>query len=106
MALRKDFLYGFATASAQIEGGGPESEKESGRGMSVGPRWAGIELESILIVARFTFSLTPRLRTSRLACPFFGMNDGPDSLGTLVDLGRLLQHPRQDQRWLTGEQDL
>jgi len=59
MALRKDFLYGFATASAQIEGGGPESEKESGRGMSVGPRWAGIELESILIVARFTFSFPP-----------------------------------------------
>jgi len=44
MALRKGFLYGFATASAQIEGGGPESEKESGRGMSVGPRWAGLSL--------------------------------------------------------------
>ena len=33
--LRRDFLYGFATASAQIEGGGKESEEESGRGPSV-----------------------------------------------------------------------
>ncbi|WWC73867.1 uncharacterized protein I206_107839 [Kwoniella pini CBS 10737] len=32
---RRDFLYGFATASAQIEGGGAESEKESGRGDSI-----------------------------------------------------------------------
>ncbi|WWC92590.1 uncharacterized protein L201_007549 [Kwoniella dendrophila CBS 6074] len=33
--LPKGFLYGFATASAQIEGGGEESEKESGRGDSI-----------------------------------------------------------------------
>ncbi|ORX35418.1 beta-glucosidase 1A [Kockovaella imperatae] len=35
MPLRKDFLYGFATAAAQIEGGGKESEEESGRGPSI-----------------------------------------------------------------------
>nr|XP_018260078.1 uncharacterized protein I303_06995 [Kwoniella dejecticola CBS 10117]OBR82236.1 hypothetical protein I303_06995 [Kwoniella dejecticola CBS 10117] len=34
-ALPRDFLYGFATAAAQIEGGGAESEKESGRGDSI-----------------------------------------------------------------------
>lgn len=34
-ALRKDFLFGFATASAQIEGGGKEAEAASGRGPSV-----------------------------------------------------------------------
>ena len=36
MPFSKDFLYGFATASAQIEGGGVVSEKLSGRGDSVG----------------------------------------------------------------------
>jgi beta-glucosidase/6-phospho-beta-glucosidase/beta-galactosidase len=35
MSFHKDFLYGFATAAAQIEGGGITSEKLSGRGDSV-----------------------------------------------------------------------
>lgn len=35
MCFDKDFLYGFATAAAQIEGGGATSEKLSGRGDSV-----------------------------------------------------------------------
>ena len=35
--LPKDFLFGFATAAAQIEGGGEEKEKASGRGLSVSP---------------------------------------------------------------------
>lgn len=34
--LPTDFLFGFATAAAQIEGGGPDAEKASGRGDSVG----------------------------------------------------------------------
>ena len=33
--LRTDFMWGFATASAQIEGGGKEKEEASGRGRSV-----------------------------------------------------------------------
>jgi hypothetical protein len=33
--LREDFMWGFATASAQIEGGGKEKEEASGRGRSV-----------------------------------------------------------------------
>ncbi|OCF31715.1 hypothetical protein I316_06522 [Kwoniella heveanensis BCC8398] len=33
--LREDFLYGFATAAAQIEGGGKEAEEQSGRGLSI-----------------------------------------------------------------------
>ena len=33
--LREDFMWGFATAAAQIEGGGQEKEKASGRGRSV-----------------------------------------------------------------------
>ena len=33
--LRNDFMWGFATASAQIEGGGKEKEEASGRGRSV-----------------------------------------------------------------------
>ena len=33
--LRDDFMWGFATASAQIEGGGKEKEEASGRGRSV-----------------------------------------------------------------------
>jgi beta-glucosidase len=33
--LPKDFLFGFATAAAQIEGGGEDAEKASGRGRSV-----------------------------------------------------------------------
>lgn len=33
--LRDDFMWGFATASAQIEGGGKEKEKASGRGRTV-----------------------------------------------------------------------
>jgi len=33
--LRSDFMWGFATASAQIEGGGKEKEEASGRGRSV-----------------------------------------------------------------------
>lgn len=33
--LRDDFMWGFATASAQIEGGGREKELASGRGRSV-----------------------------------------------------------------------
>lgn len=35
MSLRSDFMWGFATAAAQIEGGGEEQEKASGRGDSV-----------------------------------------------------------------------
>lgn len=35
MALRDDFIWGFATAAAQIEGGGVEQEKASGKGPSV-----------------------------------------------------------------------
>ncbi|KAL7419161.1 hypothetical protein Q5752_005997 [Cryptotrichosporon argae] len=35
MPLRPDFLWGFATAAAQIEGGGPEAERDSGRGPSI-----------------------------------------------------------------------
>ncbi|BEI81921.1 hypothetical protein CcaverHIS002_0210810 [Cutaneotrichosporon cavernicola] len=34
-ALRKDFIWGFATAAAQIEGGGEDKEKASGRGPSI-----------------------------------------------------------------------
>ncbi|WVR09713.1 hypothetical protein IAU60_006789 [Kwoniella sp. DSM 27419] len=37
--LRPDFLYGFATAAAQIEGGGEESEQMSGRGDSIWDRF-------------------------------------------------------------------
>ena len=44
--LRDDFMWGFATASAQIEGGGKEKELASGRGRSVSnlllevtPKW-------------------------------------------------------------------
>lgn len=33
--LRDDFMWGFATAAAQIEGGGKEKEEASGRGRSV-----------------------------------------------------------------------
>ncbi|WWC95633.1 hypothetical protein V866_002498 [Kwoniella sp. B9012] len=33
--LPTDFLFGFATAAAQIEGGGPDAEKASGRGDSI-----------------------------------------------------------------------
>ncbi|RSH91345.1 hypothetical protein EHS25_009644 [Saitozyma podzolica] len=33
--LRPDFLYGFATAAAQIEGGGADKEKASGKGPSI-----------------------------------------------------------------------
>ena len=33
--LRSDFMWGFATASAQIEGGGKGKEEASGRGRSV-----------------------------------------------------------------------
>jgi hypothetical protein len=33
--LRKDFMWGFATAAAQIEGGGKDKEEASGRGRSV-----------------------------------------------------------------------
>jgi beta-glucosidase len=33
--LRPDFLYGFATAAAQIEGGGADKEKASGKAPSV-----------------------------------------------------------------------
>jgi hypothetical protein len=33
--LREDFMWGFATAAAQIEGGGKEKEEASGRGRSV-----------------------------------------------------------------------
>jgi len=33
--LRDDFMWGFATASAQIEGGGKDKEEASGRGRSV-----------------------------------------------------------------------
>lgn len=35
MALRNDFMWGFATAAAQIEGGGAEQEAASGKGPSV-----------------------------------------------------------------------
>jgi len=35
LTLRDDFMWGFATASAQIEGGGEGKEKASGRGRSV-----------------------------------------------------------------------
>lgn len=35
MALRNDFLWGFATAAAQIEGGGEEQERAAGKGLSV-----------------------------------------------------------------------
>lgn len=35
MSLPADFLFGFATAAAQIEGGGEKSERASGRGLSV-----------------------------------------------------------------------
>lgn len=42
MTLPKDFLFGFATAAAQIEGGGADKEKASGRGLSVGGHW-GVE---------------------------------------------------------------
>jgi beta-glucosidase len=35
MALRDDFMWGFATAAAQIEGGGEAQEKASGKGPSV-----------------------------------------------------------------------
>lgn len=34
-AIRKDFLWGFATASAQIEGGGAEEDSQTGKGPSV-----------------------------------------------------------------------
>ncbi|GMK59288.1 hypothetical protein CspeluHIS016_0703030 [Cutaneotrichosporon spelunceum] len=34
-SLRADFIWGFATAAAQIEGGGEEQEKASGRGPSI-----------------------------------------------------------------------
>ncbi|WWD22919.1 hypothetical protein CI109_107414 [Kwoniella shandongensis] len=37
--LPADFLYGFATAAAQIEGGGAEEEKASGRGDSIWDRF-------------------------------------------------------------------
>lgn len=33
--LPKDFIFGFATAAAQVEGGGAEKEAASGRGDSV-----------------------------------------------------------------------
>lgn len=33
--LREDFLWGFATAAAQVEGGGEEQELASGKGPSV-----------------------------------------------------------------------
>jgi beta-glucosidase len=33
--LRPDFLFGYATAAAQIEGGGQDKEDASGRGRSV-----------------------------------------------------------------------
>lgn len=35
MSFRSDFHWGFATAAAQIEGAGKESELASGRGPSV-----------------------------------------------------------------------
>ncbi|WOO77170.1 Beta-glucosidase 1B [Vanrija pseudolonga] len=35
MALRNDFLWGFATAAAQIEGGGEEQERAAGKGLSI-----------------------------------------------------------------------
>jgi hypothetical protein len=38
LQLRDDFMWGFATASAQIEGGGEDKEKASGRGRSVSRR--------------------------------------------------------------------
>lgn len=41
MALRDDFIWGFATAAAQIEGGGAEQEKASGKGPSVSLRLGG-----------------------------------------------------------------
>ncbi|WVF68282.1 hypothetical protein IAT40_003047 [Kwoniella sp. CBS 6097] len=40
--LREDFLYGFATAAAQIEGGGEESEKLSGKGPSIWDKFCDI----------------------------------------------------------------
>lgn len=41
--LRDDFMWGFATASAQIEGGGKEKEIASGRGRSVSALYYSFE---------------------------------------------------------------
>jgi hypothetical protein len=47
--LRDDFMWGFATASAQIEGGGKEKEEASGKGRTVSHVRARLELDQIAV---------------------------------------------------------
>lgn len=72
--LRDDFMWGFATASAQIEGGGKEKEEASGRGRSV----------SCLLPIVPT---SERIRSAGL---------------TVVDLGYAVRPTWRHQGWLKG----
>jgi hypothetical protein len=66
MSFRKDFLYGFATAAAQVEGGGAVTEKLSGRGDSVSLAW----LLAVCINVRFGMNSAVYLETSLMG-PMF-----------------------------------
>ncbi len=77
--LRKDFLFGFATAAAQIEAGGEEKEIASGKGPSV--------------------SVSP-------GAPRVLFTRTPQRVDQVADMGRFLRQARLRRGWLVDLEDL
>lgn len=92
-SLRSDFIWGFATAAAQIEGGGADQEKASGRGPSVS------RLSPVHVPRALGHMLDAGTRCGATRAWDCGMPLTPD-------LGLLLRQAGQDRRRRQGHRHL